>query len=111
MFGMNIQGFDAQGKPSGNQQQAGMNFMGMNTDMKMSGFDKDGKPIPGQEQKAEMNFMGMNIKMNSSGFDKDGNPIPGQQQSAGMDLGGMMNFSGMEKMMGNLGNNFGANFK
>ena len=67
--------------------------------MKMSGFDKDGKPIPGPEQKAEMNFMGMNIKMNSSGFDKDGNPIPGQQQSAGMDLGGMMNFAGMEKMM------------
>ena len=29
MFGMNLKGFDAQGKPSGNQQQSGMNLMGI----------------------------------------------------------------------------------
>ena len=75
----------------------------MNIDMKAKGFDKDGKPIPGEKQEANMNFMGMNIGMQCEGFDKDGKPIPGQKQSANMNMGGMPNLQGFGNMMNNFG--------
>ena len=98
----NMQGFGADGKPKGNEQKVQAGFGGMDLNMQAKGFDKDGKPIPGQKQEAKMNFMGMDINMQSEGFDKDGKPIPGQKQSANMGMGmGMPN-------LGNFGN-FGQN--
>ena len=51
-----------------------------------------------------MNFMGMDINMQCEGFDKDGKPIPGQKQSANMNMGGMPNLQGFGNMMNNFGN-------
>ena len=104
MFNMNAQDFGPDGKPVGNQQQVSSNIAGMNIDMQAKGFDKDGKPIPGQKQEASMNFMGMDINMQCEGFDKDGKPIPGQKQSANMNMG-MPNMQAFGGMLGNFANN------
>ena len=46
------------GKLTGNEQKVSMGMPGMNVDMKAKGFDKEGKPIPGQKHEVGMNFMG-----------------------------------------------------